>query len=321
MEPASNDRARLRTCIVVPCYNEEKRLDTAAFERYLATSADVCFVLVNDGSKDSTLALLESLARKYPERVSAVDLTPNRGKAEAVRQGLRLAMASQQYAYAGFWDADLATPLDAIPMFVDVFERLPDVDMVFGTRVQLLGRRIARRAVRHYFGRVFATAASLVLSLPIYDTQCGAKLFRVHDRNAALFSTPFGSRWIFDVEIVARHMQSTRGLVARGASVGVGIYELPLERWEDIGESKVRGVDFARAIGEMAAIYRRYRLADDRRSLLGLVTAPLARYAGVGAIGTMAHYAVLLAAVELGHVGPTAGSALGATVGPSSTTC
>ncbi len=296
-----------RTCIVVPCYNEEARLDVSAFEQYLSVTNDVCFVLVNDGSKDSTLAVIQALAAKHPRRIRALDVTPNQGKAEAVRRGMLLAMQGQEFDYAGFWDADLATPLDVIEVFANVLSRLSRVDVVFGTRVALLGRQIDRKPSRHYLGRMFATAASVVLSLPVYDTQCGAKLFRVSDHARALFATPFGSRWIFDVELVARYCRDRSGLV--------GIYELPLDRWRDVGESKVRPIDFVRAIGEMVIIYRTYSRHEKRRRTLEFITSPIVRYAAVGAVGTGFHFATLSVAVELFRLNPVLGSVLGASVG------
>lgn len=296
-----------RACIVVPCYNEESRLNVGAFADYLKTVDNVDFVLVNDGSKDGTLALLEAVAKDHPQRVRVLDVQPNQGKAEAVRRGMLLATESPEFAYAGFWDADLATPLDAIVVFMDVFRRLARVDIVFGTRVQLLGRQIDRKPLRHYLGRVFATGASIVLSLPVYDTQCGAKLFRVNEACRELFEVRFGSRWIFDVELVARYSQKNRA--------ELGIYELPLDSWRDVGESKVRPVDFVRAFGEMLIIYRDYARPGTRRKVLDLITAPFVRYAAAGAIGTALHFATLSLCVELLHQSPVVGSIAGAAVG------
>jgi len=307
MDSSTSQHTPNTTCIVVPCYNEATRFESAAFEQYLTSIANVSFVLVNDGSTDSTLTVLQALADKHPTRVRVLDVKPNQGKAEAVRRGMLLAMESSEFAYAGFWDADLATPLDEIEVFVGVLRRLAQVDVVFGTRVALLGRQIRRKALRHYLGRVFATAASIVLALPVYDTQCGAKLFRVSDFTRELFALPFGSRWIFDVEIVARYCQQRSGQV--------GVYEQPLDRWRDVGESKVRPIDFVRAFGEMLLIYRAYSRPGTKRTALELIAKPFVRYAGAGAIGTFFHYATLSAAVELLGVSPVSGSVAGAVVG------
>ena len=243
------------TVIVVPCYNEADRLRVDAFERFCAATNRVRFIFVNDGSTDGTAGVLEGLRRRNPARYSVLRLQPNQGKAEAVRKGMRAALAGDA-TYAGYWDADLAAPLQEIPRLIGVLEKRPDLEMVFGSRVQLLGRSIRRKSYRHYLGRVFATAASMALELPVYDTQCGAKLFRVSPSTAALFAEPFCSGWIFDVEIIARLIASRRGSGLPGALEV--IYELPLDRWHEVGDSRVRTGDLLRAIVAIGEIRRRY---------------------------------------------------------------
>src|SRR5580658_10099114 len=196
--------------IVVPFFKEGVCFPVSGFQRFLGES-QVRFVLVDDGSRDKTWDRLESLRKGREDRVFVLRSPANQGKAEAVRMGLNFALGTltpeQDADYVGYWDADLATPLDAIPQFMEVFAERPDLDMVFGSRVMLLGRYVHRRTSRHYLGRIFATVVSVMLRLPIYDTQCGAKIFRVRPATRGLTAEPFRTRWVFDVELLARYIR------------------------------------------------------------------------------------------------------------------
>ena len=238
-----------RIQIVVPCYNEAARLDGAAFSKALEQRSDTSFVFVNDGSTDGTSSVLHALSAKNTTRVAVLDQNDNTGKAEAVRQGMLAAFAGGA-EFAGYWDADLATPLGAIGDFVSALDSEPAVDVVLGARVAVLGHHIERKATRHYAGRVFATFASMTLGVSVYDTQCGAKLFRCNDATRALFADPFGSRWVFDVELLARYLHN-------GGDPS-GIREQALARWTDVPGSKVKPTDFVGGVMELARIRRRY---------------------------------------------------------------
>lgn len=247
------------TVIVVPCYNEADRLDVDAFRRFVGSEAGCEILFVDDGSTDQTAARLESLRVASPGRIDVLRLSPNRGKAEAVRRGV-ITGFDRGARFVGFWDADLATPLEAVPQFLNVMELRADIDLVMGARVALLGRHIERRASRHYFGRAFATAVSLVLGLRVYDTQCGAKLLRVTPATRAAFDTPFRTRWLFDVELIAR-------LTGRRGGEGAHrILELPLWDWQDRPGSKLRAWDFVVAPLELALIGWRELRGRHRRS-------------------------------------------------------
>jgi glycosyltransferase involved in cell wall biosynthesis len=248
-----------RLTLVVPCYNEERRLDVEAFRQLSVPGHDVDFLFVNDGSRDGTLRLLQTLRDTDPRRFAVLDLEKNSGKAEAVRRGFLAAMEKGP-DYAGFWDADLATPLAELPGFLDILTSRPSIHLVMGARVRLLGREISRRPARHYFGRVGATLISSSLGLAVYDTQCGAKIFRNSDTLRDVFSKPFISRWIFDVEIIARY------IVRWGRdAVATSVYELPVMRWHDVTGSNVKSHDFLRALADLWKIRRAYRKQEPER--------------------------------------------------------
>jgi dolichyl-phosphate beta-glucosyltransferase len=244
-----------RCTIVVPCYNEARRLPSEKFVEFAHEEHDIDFLFVNDGSTDNTLEVLERLQRVCGPTIGVLDKKVNGGKAEAVRDGMLRVIESGAMAFVGFWDADLATPLSSIsPLRQELIDN-PELEMVFGSRVRLLGRHVHRRAVRHYLGRIFATVVSLVLRLPVYDTQCGAKIFRVTPELAQVLSQPFISRWVFDVEILARFIAANHGDTR---VMHDRIYEYPLERWDDIAGSKVKSGDFLLAFLDTIRIHSKY---------------------------------------------------------------
>ena len=240
-----------RTVIIVPCYNEAARLDTERFGAFAVAQDETDLLFVDDGSRDDTGAVLARLAATAPERIRVLPLSRNGGKANAVRAGMRDA-ADHGATYMGYWDADLSTPLDEVVRFRAVLDARPAIVGVLGSRVRMLGTQVERSSVRHYMGRVFATLASIVLRLAVYDTQCGAKLFRASPPVRAALAAPFRSRWAFDVELLARLDLASRA--AGGPPVGELVVEVPLNRWVHVGGSKLRPAAMVRATLELLAV-------------------------------------------------------------------
>lgn len=232
-----------KVCLVIPCYNEEGRLDLSSFERL---PDNVSFVFVNDGSTDGTLRLLN---RHASGKIMVYSLEKNSGKAEAVRQGMLFAESNpslKDVEWFGFWDADLATPLNELGnllLYRDMFYK--DSAAVFGSRVSRLGGHIRRNALRHLVGRFFATLFRFVFKVESYDSQCGAKIFKKNCIKRA-FSEKFLSRWIFDVEIMIR----LRGLE---------LVEYPLGEWADASGSKVMNLKNIMIIArDIFRLWKRY---------------------------------------------------------------
>jgi dolichyl-phosphate beta-glucosyltransferase len=237
-----------RTVIVVPCYNEAERLDRGEMLR-LSGHAEVW--LVDDGSRDDTRAVADAIAAASDGRVRSLANEHNLGKAETVRRAM-LRAADEGSAVVGFLDADLATPVDEMLDLIRALEESGG-EAVIGARVALSGRDIQRQARRHYFGRVFSTIASLSMGAVIYDTQCGAKLFRTGPALRAALSEPFRSRWAFDVELLGRMLIGAPGVPPVPAD---RIVEHPLRRWHDVAGSKLTARDMWKTGAELLLIAR-----------------------------------------------------------------
>ena len=226
-----NAFGQAETHVVVPCYNEEQRLNGQKFVEFAAINREIRFVFVDDGSTDGTLAVLERLQRQMPDTFEVLALPRNTGKAEAVRAGLRHA-TERGASLVGYWDADLATPLEAILDFSDIARRYRDVDVVFGSRMHLLGHRIRRTLARRAVSRICSGLARLAVRLPVRDTQCGAKLLRNTPALRSSIAQEFTAGWLFDVELFAR-------LSSRLGDRRMAFYEFPLAEWNEVTGSKV----------------------------------------------------------------------------------
>ena len=269
--PPLPEAALGRVTIVVPCFNEERRLQAARFAELVEGQA-FRLLFVDDGSSDGTFGVLEQACRLLGSRASVLRLERNQGKAEAVRRGL-LAALDAGADVVGYLDADLATPASEMLRLVDLVGK-DGAEAALGSRVALLGRHIERRASRHYLGRVFATVASIILDLRVYDTQCGAKAFAASPLLARALSEPFSARWAFDVELIGRLLAGAPGLPGLREDAFV---ELPLRQWTDVAGSKLRPLQFPLLGLELLKIHlslRRLRSAS-RGLPAQVVPAPL----------------------------------------------
>jgi glycosyltransferase involved in cell wall biosynthesis len=230
--------------LVIPCYNEANRLPIDHINQFLASDPATYLLFVNDGSRDQTLNKLKNLAEH--ERVDFLDLKENKGKAEAVRLGM-IKMNHLEVDYLGFWDADMATPLTEVTELRRFISSRKESDAILCSRWLRLGFEIKRNPLRHYLGRVFATVASMMLRLPVYDTQCGAKLFN-KEAIKAITDNKFVSKWFFDIEILFRLKQA--GFKR--------FWEYPVQSWEDVKGSKLKITDFIFVPIELFKINRHY---------------------------------------------------------------
>lgn len=235
-----------KTILVVPCYNEEKRLSPGEFLASLEQDPNLHWLFVDDGSKDSTAQVIKTMQQQNPQRILFHQLAKNSGKGEAVRQGLLKAI-EEQADLTGYFDADLATPMSEVFRLLNIFQTRNKQKVLFGARVFLLGRNIDRKRWRFWLGRCFALVASQMLKLKVYDTQCGAKLIAHFDKLPICLEKPFDSSWLFDVELIQR-------LIKQGGLQVSDFFEEPLLQWTDVGGSKVKARAFLVALKDLIKI-------------------------------------------------------------------
>jgi len=255
----------MKTGIIIPCYNEEKRLDKKAFLSFIKEHINYHLCFVNDGSKDNTLDVLKTIKNAVPSRISIVDVKKNSGKATAVRAGARFLYSLEDVSCIGFIDADLSTDFRD---FKDLVKTLKSEDkmVVFGSR-NSSGGKIERNLLRGLLSKTIKQFILLILGLPIRDTQCGAKVFN-RSIVPVVYNDAFISKWLFDVEIFLR----LKNYLGKENTMK-NIFEQPLMRWVHVDDSKLGIKDSLRIPLRLVHIWINYngltlfRTADVESSL------------------------------------------------------
>lgn len=237
--------------IVIPSYNESKSLKENKFLSFLRNKKEVGICFVNDGSTDSTLEMLKGFEEKSNQQITVFDCGENQGKAGATLMGMNYCIEHFNFDKIAYLDADLATPLKEC---YRISRKLNGkLTFVFGSRIKKLGSRIERSSFRFFTGRIIATFISNILKLGVYDTQCGIKVF-TKELSKEVFNKPFISKWLFDVEIFFRVIQ----LYGREVAM-LKMKEIPLRKWVDKGDSKVKMSYFFKLWLDLLKINKAYK--------------------------------------------------------------
>lgn len=229
--------------VVIPCYNEAKRLGPMLDLVRANAGLGWQWIFVDDGSRDATAAVVETLAADPALDVALVRHPRNRGKGAAVRSGFLRA----DRELVGYVDADLAASPLEFQQFLNGEKLRAGRELLLGIRLLTEEKRVERTFFRHLIGRIYQTYVSNLTGLTVYDTQCGFKLLAT-DRARAIAEHLSCDGFAFDVELI---------LLARDR-FGMAIREEPIH-WREQGDSRVLPHHAARMFWEILRIHRRLK--------------------------------------------------------------
>jgi glycosyltransferase involved in cell wall biosynthesis len=216
----------LLVSIILPAYNESARIapgleKALAYIRAQQWQAEI--LVVNDGSRDDTAAIVKRFMAHAPE-IRLLENPGNRGKGYSVRNG----MLNARGDILLFSDADFSSPIQEAVKLISAIEQ--GADVAFGSRWLLAETQTKRQSLlRQFVGRAYNLLLRMALGLPYKDTQCGFKAFT---RKAAeiIFTRQQIEGWGFDPEIL---------FIAR--RFGLSMTEVAVE-WANDDRSKINPI-------------------------------------------------------------------------------
>lgn len=222
-----------RILLVIPSYNDSERL-RAFLPRLCAavvlnSNPGIRIQVVDDGSKSlevsKTRSLVDDCRKEFTTLEPLLHLENNRGKGAAVYAGWAQADSEEWLAFV---DADGAIPPEEVIRFCKFASEQTEFEGVLASRVLMLGHSIHRTLRRHIVGRIYATLSSIIVGMPVYDSQCGFKILKrscFEQVREELRTTRFG----FDMELISFFILR-----------GFRLLEIPIRNWQDVPGAKVR---------------------------------------------------------------------------------
>ncbi len=223
IKKSNNLIKKIELTIIIPSYKESDRLPIFLSSLIKNMPQDIRFIIVDDGSpiKDYNL-LLERVKPFLSQKVSLLRYEKNRGKGGAIEFGLEHANTE----YVGFLDADGSIPYYEVINLWQYTKMHPDLDLILSSRIKLLGKQIDRTLKRHLSGRIFVTYLNFLFNVPVYDSQCGYKIFKKSLFNSIQVNI-INKRWLWDTELVILSYLN-----------GYKCIEIAID-WKDVQGSKV----------------------------------------------------------------------------------
>ncbi len=223
LEGQIENEARPDISIVVPAYNEERRLPPTLVDMidyFDGKGVGYEIIVVDDGSKDNTTEIVHKFER-IRSQVHLIRLPRNYGKGHAVKTGMLNAKGKRVL----FADADGATQITEVERLNKALDE--GADVAIGSRAKPSEDTVVKTHIhRRIFGRVFNFLVNHFLISGLSDTQCGFKMFT--DKAAKyLFEQQKSNEFSFDIELL---------YLARLG--GLKVEEVPVN-WTNIHGSKV----------------------------------------------------------------------------------
>src|SRR3989344_4938076 len=227
----------MKISVIIPVFNEEKVIASAleAIYNYLNRQrffSDFEVIIVNDGSTDNTLAIIEN--QDYPS-LKIINQPVNLGKGAAVKAGMENASGGWQL----FLDADYSTPITEVEKILPF---LNQADIFIGSRAFKDSEIFLHQPIiKEWLGKLGNAGIGLFLGLPFKDTQCGFKLFS--RKSLVIFKKQTLRRWGFDFE-----------LLFLAKKYGLTVKEIAIN-WTNNQHSKVKKIDYLKTFFELLKIY------------------------------------------------------------------
>lgn len=224
---------KINISIVIPAYNEEKRIKKCldrTIEYCISQQWDFEIIVAEDGSKDNTVKIIQDVVQR-DKRVKLLSSKNRLGKGGAIRN----AILTAEKEFVGFMDADLSADPSEFQRLLLI---MSDFDVVIGSRmVRDNLPPIKRPLYRTLFSHLYSKFFRILFRIPIYDPQCGFKLFR-KEIIQKLFHEIKTTGFAFDSEVVVKAF-----------SLGLKVKEVPIV-WSHDAASKISVMHQVKAMGQ-----------------------------------------------------------------------